>query len=160
MTLPVGDFQIEGWPRMFDPPQPQIEVSADFAGQATLVGLDAGAAQILAGDTVTARLHWRVDNEFDQNYTAFVHLIGPDGLLYGQVDQIPGAGTFPTTGWLPGEYIADEYAIPVAQNAPPGDYQIEIGMYDPDTGQRLAVTSPECRSTACHTRTTKCCYRD
>jgi hypothetical protein len=149
LTLPIGEFQVEGWSRVFDPPQPQIEVGADFAGQATLVGLDAGAAQVSAGDTLAARLYWRVEAEFDQNYTAFIHLIGPDGVLYGQVDQIPGAGAFPTTGWLPGEYISDEYAVPVARDAPPGAYRIEIGMYDPDTGQRLPVTSPDCRSDAC-----------
>jgi hypothetical protein len=149
LTLPIGEFQVEGWPRVFEPPQPQVELGADFAGQATLVGLDASANQVTAGDSLLARLHWRAEAEFADNYTAFVHLIGPDGLLYGQVDQTPGAGAFPTTGWLPGEYIADEYVIPLAENAPPGDYQIEIGMYNPNTGQRLSVTSPDCRSSSC-----------
>ncbi len=80
-----------------------------------------------SGDTLTAQLYWRAETEFDQNYTAFIHLIGPDGSLYGQVDQSPGAGAFPTTGWLPGEYITDAYTIPIDAKAPPGDYQIEIG---------------------------------
>jgi hypothetical protein len=158
-TLPIGDFQVEGWPRIFDPPRPQIEIDADFNGQATLVGFDVlnpkstpeGAVQNLkSGDILAAQLYWRAEAEFDQNYTAFIHLIGPDGLLYGQVDQPPGAGTFPTTGWLPGEYITDAYTIPIAPNAPPGDYQIEIGMYNSDTGQRLPVRSPECALDSCH----------
>ena len=146
LTLPVGDFQVEGWPRMFEPPRPQVKLGTDFAGQAILVGLDAGAAQVSPGDSLAVRLHWRVEAEFDDNYTAFFHLVGPDGLLYGQVDHTPGAGIFPNTGWLPGEYIADEYAIPLADNAPPGNYQLEIGMYDPNTGQRLAVTPPDCQA--------------
>ncbi len=148
--LPVGDFQVEGWSRVFAPPQPQIEVGADFAGYATLVGLDTQAIQVAPGDTLNTRLYWRAEAEFEQNHTAFIHLIGPDGLLYGQVDQIPGAGAFPTTGWLPGEYIADDYAIPMAQNAPPGHYQIEIGMYDPHTGQRLPVLNSTCQADACN----------
>ncbi|MFQ6059241.1 MAG: hypothetical protein ACE5MB_10245, partial [Anaerolineae bacterium] len=45
----------------------------------------------------------------------------------------------PTTGWLPGEVITDEYAIPVDSDAPPGDYVLEIGMYDALTGERLPV---------------------
>ena len=43
----------------------------------------------------------------------------------------------PTTGWLPGEVLEDPYRIPVPSDAPPGAYQIEIGMYDPDTLERL-----------------------
>ncbi|NJN99997.1 MAG: hypothetical protein HC875_40755 [Anaerolineales bacterium] len=159
-TLPIGDFQIEGWPRVFDPPQSQVKLDADFAAQATLVGLDvlnprgqseAPSGQALltlkAGDTLAAQLYWRAEAEFDQNYTAFIHLIGPDGLLYGQVDQPPGAGAYPTTGWLRGEYISDAYTIPIAPNAPPGNYQIEIGLYNSNTGQRLPVK--DCTADPC-----------
>jgi hypothetical protein len=145
MTLPIGDFEVEGWTRKFDPPQPQVEVGANFNRQTTLVGLDASANQVSPGDTLNVRLYWQVEMEFDQDYTTFIHLIGPDGLLHGQVDQTPGAGAYPTTGWLPGEYITDDYAIPIPQDAPAGDYQIEIGMYDPGTGQRL----PVCQSDSC-----------
>lgn len=160
VTLPIGDFHIEGWPRVFDPPQSQVKLNADFAGQAALVGLDvlnprgqseapAGHALLTlkAGDTLAAQLYWQAEAEFDQNYTAFIHLIGPDGLLYGQVDQPPGAGAYPTTGWLPGEYITDAYTIPIAPNAPPGDYQIEIGLYNSNTGQRLPVK--DCTADPC-----------
>jgi hypothetical protein len=145
---------------MFEAPQPEIEIGADFNGQTTLVGLDflnlkseientQGALRLKAGDTLSINLYWQAKAEFDQNYTAFIHLIGPDGLLYGQVDQTPGAGAFPTTGWLPGEYITDAYTLSIAPHAPPGDYQIEIGLYNPDTGQRLPVTGSYCQATRC-----------
>lgn len=149
LVFPVGDFQVEGWSRVFEPPQPRLEVGADFGGQATLVGLDAAAAQLAAGDTLAVRLYWLAGAEFDQDYTAFVHLIGPDGRLYGQVDQTPGGGAFPTTGWLPGEYITDEYAIPLSAGAPAGPYHLEIGLYNPVTGRRLPVTPPDCRAENC-----------
>jgi hypothetical protein len=143
---------------VFDAPQPEIEIGADFNGQTTLVGLDflnpkstpKGAVKNLkTGDTLNINLYWQAKAEFDQNYTAFIHLIGPDGLLYGQVDQTPGAGAFPTTGWLPGEYITDAYTLSIAPHAPAGDYQIEIGLYNPDTGQRLPVTGSYCQATRC-----------
>jgi hypothetical protein len=151
-ALSLGDFQIEGWSRNFDAPQPQVKIDADFNGQATLVGLDlenpksaegtqSEIQNLKSGDTLNLKLYWRAEAEFEQNYIAFVHLLGPDGLIYGQVDQTPGAGAFPTTGWLPGEYLSDAYAIPIASHAPPGDYQIEIGLYDPNTSQRLPVRS-------------------
>jgi hypothetical protein len=157
--LPIGDFEVEGWPRIFDAPQPQVQIGADFSGQATLIGLDLDNPQsqildrnsisISPGDTLAARLYWRADTEFDRNYTAFIHLIGQDGLLYGQVDQLPGGGAFPTTGWLPGEYITDAYTIPLVPHAPPGDYQLEIGLYEATSGQRLPVTGPDCDAGSC-----------
>ena len=87
--------------------------------------------------------------EFEQNYTAFVHLIGPDGKLYGQVDHTPGAGAYPTTGWLVGEYITDLYTLPLAADAPPGAYQIEIGLYNPNTGERLPLSTATCAPHSC-----------
>ncbi len=36
--------------------------------------------------------------------------------------------------------MADAYAIPVNADAPPGDYWIEVGIYDPLNGARLPVT--------------------
>jgi hypothetical protein len=136
---------VEGWTRNFDAPQPQVGIEANFDNKAILTGLDATANQISPGETLGVRLTWQATAEFDQDYTAFIHLIGPDGLLHGQVDQTPGAGAFPTTGWVSGEYITDEYAIPIPAEAPTGEYQIEIGMYNPNTGQRLSV----CVTDAC-----------
>lgn len=141
--LPIGEFKVEGWPRNFDAPQPQLKIEANFAGQALLTGLDLPNHQLpltlLPGDTLNLQLYWRAEAEFAQDYTAFVHLLGPDGQVYGQVDQTPGGGAFPTTGWLPGEYITDAYTISVPSTAPSGDYHLEIGLYDPHTGQRLPV---------------------
>ncbi len=149
LSLPIGDFEVQGWQRNFDAPQPQITLDAAYGGLATLVGLDAASAMLSPGETLKAQLYWRVDDEFEQDYTVFVQLIGPDGVLWGQVDQTPGVGLFPTTGWLPGEYITDVYAITLAEDAPLGEYQIAIGLYDPSSGQRLPVTSPDCQPDVC-----------
>jgi 4-amino-4-deoxy-L-arabinose transferase-like glycosyltransferase len=149
LTLPIGDFKVEGWPRNFEPPQPSINIGGNYGELAALVGLDAEMEALSPGQTLTARLYWQALAEFSQNYTAFVQLIGPDGRLYGQVDQTPGAGAFPTTGWLPGEYITDEYAISLAADAPTGAYQVAIGLYNPETGQRLPVSGGDCQFDAC-----------
>jgi hypothetical protein len=149
LTLPIGNFQVEGWLRNFDAPQPQIELGANYGGLVTLVGLDADTDTLSPGNTLTVRLYWRAEAEVEQNYTTFVQLIGPDGLLYGQVDQTPGAGEFPISGWLPGEYLTDPYAVSLAADAPSGDYQIVIGLYDPNTGERLPVSGLKCQSDAC-----------
>jgi 4-amino-4-deoxy-L-arabinose transferase-like glycosyltransferase len=62
--------------------------------------------------------------------STFVHLIGPtrpDGSpLWAQDDHPPAA---------PGR---DVYRLDL-RGVPPGDYHVEIGLYDPDTGQRAPL---------------------
>lgn len=55
------------------------------------------------------------------------------------MDSVPLRGEATTTSWVAGEIISDQYDIVVDPEAPPGNYVIEIGMYDPSTGQRLPV---------------------
>jgi hypothetical protein len=61
--------------------------------------------------------------------------------MRGQWDSVPAAGDAPTSGWLPGEIIEDRFHVPMLKDAPPWKYDIFVGMYDPQTGQRLPVTS-------------------
>ncbi len=73
------------------------------------------------------------------DYTVFVHLLGPDGQVWGQVDRAPGDGQRPTSGWLPGEVLLDRYAVPLEVGAPSGVYRVEVGLYEAATGRRLPV---------------------
>jgi hypothetical protein len=75
----------------------------------------------------------------EASYTVFVHVLNKDGIMGGQWDSVPGGGLLPTSSWLEGEVIADEYEVPIKVGAPPGGYVIQIGMYDVHTGKRLKV---------------------
>jgi hypothetical protein len=94
------------------------------------------------GDTLPLTLYWQADGPTDLDYTVFVHLVGPDGQLYGQVDRPPAGGATPTTSWAPGQVIVDEITLPVAAGAPVGAYHIAVGMYDGASGGRLPITDP------------------
>jgi hypothetical protein len=52
---------------------------------------------------------------------------------------VPGDGAFPTTGWLPREVIADEFVVPLPESEAMAATQLELGIYDPATGERLPV---------------------
>jgi hypothetical protein len=75
------------------------------------------------------------------NYTVFVHAVGPDLVIRGQWDSVPGQGAAPTGGWLPGEIVEDHYEVPIAKDAPPWKYDIFVGMYNPLNGERLPAAS-------------------
>jgi hypothetical protein len=65
----------------------------------------------------------------------------PDGQMVGQWDQTPAAGKAPTSGWAPGDLVADEYRVPIQAKAGGGPYRVYVGMYDPATGTRLDASS-------------------
>ncbi|MDH4137301.1 MAG: hypothetical protein OEW09_11385, partial [Anaerolineae bacterium] len=120
---------------------PPIErvMRADLGDQVEFHGYSLESAQVEPGGVLRLTLYWQARQHMTVSYTVFTHLLGKDGDTWGQRDNIPVKGTYPTTGWVEGEVITDEYEIFVKSDAPPGDYQIEVGMYDAATGQRLPV---------------------
>jgi len=111
----------------------------DLGGLVTLVGYDLDE-QVQAGKKLDVTLYWRVERPFPADYTVFNHLLAADGQLWGQWDEQPIGGDYPTSAWAAGEVIRDEYEIPVQADAPPGQYQLEVGMYLLDTGERVPVS--------------------
>jgi hypothetical protein len=75
-------------------------------------------------------LYWQALAEMDVPYTVFVHLLGPDGRLVAGHDSEPAGGARPTTSWVPGEYLADAHEFVIPAGLDPGEYVLEVGMYD------------------------------
>jgi hypothetical protein len=134
-------------PHSFTPPSPQQRSDVRFGDSARLVGFDLSSGRsVRAGQTLTLVLTWEALATFDRQYSVFVHLVDAEGRIAGQRDQVPGGGAFPTTSWLPGEYLADTYAIPINPDTPPGEYWIEVGLYNPLDGARLPVVRADGQS--------------
>jgi hypothetical protein len=70
----------------------------------------------------------------------FVQVIGEDGQVIAQSDQMPASNTRPTTGWLAGEYVTDVHRLNVPEFA--GTARLIVGLYDANTpGFPRALTS-------------------
>jgi hypothetical protein len=125
---------------------PALEGLANFADLIVLLDAEVGLTQARPGEMVPVTLRWRALRTMDEDYTAFVQLVGPDGRLHGQADTWPVQGTRPTSGWSPGEELADPYEVQLAPDGPPGRYQIHVGWYLLATMQRLQVVDVDGRS--------------
>lgn len=123
----------------YDPPTPMIQREVRLGERIRLIGYDLPQKDLIGGEPLTVRLYWQTEAPLDTSYTVFTHLLGPDGAQYGQQDSVPQNGARPTDIWLPGETIVDEYRIDVAEDAPPGDYMLAVGMYNRETGERLTA---------------------
>jgi hypothetical protein len=115
------------------------EAGINFADQVVLVDSQVSADSLRPGETLNVTLRWQGLGAWPADYTAFVHLVGPDGKVHGQVDAYPVQGTLPTTQWQAGQIVNDPYAATLAPDAPPGDYQVEVGWYLLATLRRLSV---------------------
>jgi hypothetical protein len=104
-----------------------------------LLGYELLTPSVQPGDTARLLLYWQAGGKIERDYTVFTHLLGPDGLLRGQMDRQPVNGLWPTSRWQEGDVVADRYDIPLDPDAPPGDYQVEVGMYLLETGERLPL---------------------
>jgi hypothetical protein len=86
---------------------------------------------------------WRVMEPVDDSVMVFAHLICDGGRLVAQRDAVPGNGLFPVEGWEPGELVRDQFALLLPPELPAGECEIQVGIYNPTSGQRYSVTEPE-----------------
>jgi hypothetical protein len=119
--------------------QPLAESTINFQNQIALESLKIETPNAVVGSTVIVTAQWRGLREMKNDYTVFVHLIGPDGVLHGQVDTVPAQGTMQTSAWKLNQPIADRFEIRLPDDAPKGEYRVEVGWYLLATLDRLSV---------------------
>jgi len=119
--------------------QPLTESVINFKNQIALESLKIETPSATIGSTVIVTAQWRGLRQMKDDYTVFVHLIGPDGLLHGQVDTIAAQGTMQTSQWKLNQPIADRFEIRIPDDAPKGEYRVEVGWYLLATLDRLSV---------------------
>ena len=125
--------------RQFELPHPQYPMRVELEGVMAFLGYDLEETNLRPGDVLHLTLYWQAQKRMGKSYTVFTHLLDTQNQIWGQRDNIPVSGNYPTTGWWEGEVVVDEYEIPIRTDVPAGEYRIEIGMYDATTGQRLSV---------------------
>jgi 4-amino-4-deoxy-L-arabinose transferase-like glycosyltransferase len=116
--------------RVFTPPQPQAPRQANFDNKVILLGADLAPDPVAPGEILQVTLYWQALSDMDIAYTVFVHLLDAAGEVVAGQDGQPVSGTRPTTGWVPGEYVADRHDVLIPADLPPGEYVVEVGMYD------------------------------
>jgi hypothetical protein len=118
-----------------DVPNP---VSVDFADGVTLIGYSFSARRLSPGDELTVTLYWQARSPISQDYTTFVHILDSGFTMHGGLDSAPPT---PSSAWFGREdaVIVDPHTFVVSPDAPPGDYQLEIGLYPWPSFERLRL---------------------
>jgi len=131
----VGPARLSNVPvPMSFPSPPQHPFQADWAGQISLAGYDLAQS----GRQITLTLYWRAgENAVSVPLKRFVHATDAADAILAQSDAALGAGGIPATLWRPGECVLDQLTLqlPAGKQAA----HLYVGLYDPDTGERLPV---------------------
>jgi 4-amino-4-deoxy-L-arabinose transferase-like glycosyltransferase len=128
----LGVARVEGVARLMEAPSVANAVGAVFGEVIALHGysLDVNEAEI------SLSIVWSMIEPVTTNYTVFVHLVDAEGAIILQRDAMPQNNQYPTSLWLAGEYVIDEYVFASPDTSAAA---VRLGLYDAATGQRLLV---------------------
>jgi hypothetical protein len=142
----MGDERVAGLRvKTFDTPSGSLAarnpLTVDFENGLALTGYRFAQTQVAAGDSVHLTLFWTGDRPTVASYTVFVHVLAADGFQVAGADGLPRAGNRLTTHWTPGETIIDPHPIKLPADLPLGEYAVQIGWYERESGVRLLTSA-------------------
>ena len=121
-------------------------VDVNFENKIALTGVAFGGEEegpiLASGETGWVALRWRCLGRIEDNLKFYVHVYEKLRGMVGQDDRLlVNADGWQTSYWKEGD-VTFSFAIPrIEPGTPPGDYSIEIGVYDAKTMDRLAIMS-------------------
>lgn len=144
-TLNPGELDVAALERRFDAgatpdaftrtPVWAVAANANFGGQIRLAGYTLNTQRAYPGGRIVLTLYWQALTDIKTGYKVFVHL--DSDKKYAQADSVPVCARYPTADWRPGQIIADQHALELAAEIPAGNIPLVVGLYQPETGQRL-----------------------
>jgi hypothetical protein len=144
MLFQEVDILLVALPSKWPPNALDIEqhLEANWGDRVRLLGYNIKSS-LRPGDNLHLTLFWRALSKMDRDYTIFTHLVDGESRIWGQQDNPPVDGFYLTSQWEEGDIVRDGYNLVISPDAPPGEYWIEVGMYLPETGERLEVRGEE-----------------
>jgi hypothetical protein len=114
-----------------------ISLPVNFGDVLLFAGHDRNGSTLEPGDTLELVLYWELLEKPARQYTIFAHLLDAVGQVVAGFD----ANEYPTSFWSEdgGERLLSYMSLPLARDLPPGEYKLEIGVYNQSSGERLPV---------------------
>ncbi len=134
--------RVEVNPRPGQFPNP-LEVN--FGDRVALVGYSLDRRAAPPGETIKLTLHWRALSEMDINYNVFVHVLGEENQIWARSNSPLTDEGVCTNRWRRDTVVAEVRELALAEDTPPGFYDLELGLYTRDHG-RLDVLAEDGRS--------------
>ena len=126
----LGTLDVIPVERNFAAPAGLTEAGYNLNNEIALYGY-----RLEVGVPVKLTLVWKALTPMAADYTVFVHVGDPSGVVLTQTDAPPRAGAYPTSLWVPGEFVTEDYSFGLGR----GEWVIEVGLYRAEEGTRLPI---------------------
>ncbi len=141
-------IEVHPKPNRQAPPAPAHALDLTFEdvkllGYTRAGGADDGTGEPARPRAIPVTLYWQPLKKIANDRLVSLKLVAPDGRLAGQIDRQPVRDAYPTSAWRNKEYIADAYDVPVFVGAMPGEYALQVTLYDPESGHVYGQTELE-----------------
>ena len=124
---------------LFEPLPDLAPLDVSLEGNVRLVGYRLSDTALTPGRSLTVDLAWQPLGRWEHDYSFFVQLLGPGGLVGQGRDVIHPAGRYQA-----GEVVVDRYEVAIWPAVSPGDYGLVAGVYfTPEGGGWQRLTTPE-----------------
>jgi len=130
---PLVEPRLAGW-RAAGP----LGAPADFDGKLALIGYRQDSSTVAPGGALDLTTYWQVTGELVPPIAFFAHVTDDNQRIVGQYD---GWGTA-LRGLEVGDVIAQHVRAPIKPDATPGVYDLQVGVYSPDTMTRWLLRLP------------------
>ncbi|HEX9015414.1 MAG TPA: glycosyltransferase family 39 protein, partial [Chloroflexota bacterium] len=97
--------------------------------------------QIAAGEKLELDVHWIPLASLTSDVKTVVSLVDADRHVWARTDEVMANPLFPPTKWKVKDIIHDRHTLQVPPGTPPGQYYLEMTLYDPATLKPLDITT-------------------
>lgn len=138
-TYRLADLRINNIDRLYELPV-SMPVPLDVVwSPLTLAGMEPAGLESAAGQSVQLTFYWVSNEAHGEVYSIFVHVVDKTGAIVLQADHWPGG--LPTDILDAGQVVIDRVPLVLPVDVSPGTYELRVGLYLSETGQRLPVLS-------------------
>jgi len=125
--------------RTYEIPSSSHIVDMSFNEAFNLSGYNINSQSFQSGEEINLNLYWRKDALLETNTNIFVHVTSTNPWeIFTQDDQTIWKESYPNDLWEQSEIVFTEHKLTLPKdNMSPGVYVIRLGLYDPDTGERM-----------------------
>jgi hypothetical protein len=92
------------------------------------------------------QLDWQGAQRIADDYVVSVRVTPSRGdVIWARADAQPSSGTQPTSAWQSGQIVRDHHALTIPSGTPPGDYAIQVMVYESKRERAANIVAPENR---------------
>ncbi|MFN8475636.1 MAG: glycosyltransferase family 39 protein [Anaerolineae bacterium] len=117
--------------------RPEDSLTYEWGHRLGLLEYELDRTALRPGESFTLGLRWHALDAMPADYAVTIQVLDANGNKIAQSDEPLRTRGLPTSAWRAGTTMKDTRQVEIAADAPPGVYDIRVGVYDFDTKRNL-----------------------